>query len=198
MTFCHLVWNVLLETKSKTVRTLFDMVNVTISLSLKAFSLRRREICRFKFLFDFLSLSLNCTPKIGIFYFFSRWKQNASNSLVHLFFKYQLKVWPQYTHCAFSSNLCRGQITQKAIHQLSDLENKKCSPWKVFWTIYPQTLRLLSRRGPRSPDTRLSQHSISPKMTFCFLSNFCRKKFPHLTFLIFIQLWGLSFGKIMR
>ena len=70
---CHFVWNVLLEitkkifskkcsvilkTKSKTVRTLFDMLNVTISLSLKAFSFRRREICRFKFLFDFFSLAL--------------------------------------------------------------------------------------------------------------------------------------------
>ena len=31
------------------------------------------------------------------------------------------------THCAFSSNSFNGQITKKAIHQLSDPENKKCS-----------------------------------------------------------------------
>ena len=32
------------------------------------------------------------------------------------------------SHCAFSSNLFHGQIPQKAIHKLSDTENKKCSP----------------------------------------------------------------------
>ena len=32
------------------------------------------------------------------------------------------------THCAFSSNLFHGQIVQIAILQLSDPENKKCSP----------------------------------------------------------------------
>ena len=32
----------------------------------------------------------------------------------------------------FSPNLFDGQITQISIHQLSDPENKKCSPWKVF------------------------------------------------------------------
>ena len=36
-------------------------------------------------------------------------------------------------HCAFSSNLFHGQIVQIAILQPSDPENKKCSPWKVFW-----------------------------------------------------------------
>ena len=55
----------ILKTKSKTVRTLFDMLNVTISLSLKAFSFRRREICRFKFLFDFLSFALFVLGLLG-------------------------------------------------------------------------------------------------------------------------------------
>ena len=32
------------------------------------------------------------------------------------------------THCSFSSNSFHGQITHKAVHQLSDPENKKCSP----------------------------------------------------------------------
>ena len=31
-------------------------------------------------------------------------------------------------HCAFSSNLIHGQITQKHINQMSSPENKKCSP----------------------------------------------------------------------
>ena len=80
------------------------------------------------------------------------------------------------SHCAFSSNLFHGQIVQIAILQLSGPENKKCSPWKVFGKNHPQILLLLSRRGPRSPDTRLSQHYIGPKMTFQHFSNFCRKK----------------------
>ena len=37
-------------------------------------------------------------------------------------------------------------------------ERKKCSLWKVFGTNHPQTLQILSRRGPRSPDKKLSQH----------------------------------------
>ena len=83
------------------------------------------------------------------------------------------------THCAFSSNLFHGQIAQIYIDQLSDPENKKCSPWKVFGINHPQTPRLLSRRGPRSPEARLPQHYIGPKMTFQHFSNYnlqsCRK-----------------------
>ena len=97
-------------------------------------------------------------------------------------------------HWAFSSNLFHGQIVQIAIPQLSDSENKKCSPRKVFGTNNPQNQLLLSRRSPRSPDARLSQHYIGPKMTFRHFSNFCRKKFPGLTkrlLHIFIQFWGL-------
>ena len=55
-------------------------------------------------------------------------------------------------------------------------ENKKSSPWKVFGINHPQTLQLLSRRGPRCTVTRLSQHYIGPAMKFCYISNFCRKK----------------------
>ena len=40
----------------------------------------------------------------------------------------------------------------------------------------PSIPLLLSRRGPRGPSMRLSQHYIGPKKTFCHLSNFCRKK----------------------
>ena len=84
------------------------------------------------------------------------------------------------THCAFSSNLFQRQIAQVFLDQLSDPENKKCSPWKVFGKNHPQILLLLSRRGSRSPKARLSQHYIGPKMTFQHFSNFCRKKFPGL------------------
>ena len=104
------------------------------------------------------------------------------------------------SHCTFSSNLFHGQIAQIYIDHLSGPKNKKCSPWKVFGTNHSQTLQLLSRRGPRSREARLSQHYIGPKMTFQHFSNFCRKKFPGLTkrlLHIFIQFWGLSFAKIM-
>ena len=84
------------------------------------------------------------------------------------------------THCAFSSNLFHGHLAQILIEQLSDPENKKCSPWKVFGKNHPQILLLLSRRGPRSPEARLSQHYIGPKMTFQHFSNFCRKNFLDL------------------
>ena len=93
------------------------------------------------------------------------------------------------SHCAFSSNLFHGQIVQIAILQLSSPENKKCSPWKVFGTNHSQTLQLLSRRGPRSREARLSQHYIGPKMTFRHFSNFCRKKFPSLIKGIFCTYW---------
>ena len=53
---------------------------------------------------------------------------------------------------------------------------QKISPWKVCGINYPQTLPLLSRRGPRSPDARLSQHYISPEMTFCHFFKFRQKK----------------------
>ena len=99
------------------------------------------------------------------------------------------------SHCSVSSNSFHGQITQKAVHQITDPENKKCSHWKFFGTNHPQNLRFLSRRGPRSLDMGLSQHYIGSKMTFCHFSNFCRKKFPSLSkrlLHIFIQLWGLT------
>ena len=66
------------------------------------------------------------------------------------------------SHCAFSSNLFHGHLAQIYIDQVSDPENKKCSPWKVFGKNHPQILQLLSRRGPRSPEARLSQHYIGP------------------------------------
>ena len=37
---------------------------------------------------------------------------------------YGLRQQPQIAHCAFSSNLFHGQITQKHVDQLSDPENK--------------------------------------------------------------------------
>ena len=70
------------------------------------------------------------------------------------------------SHCAFSSNLFHGHFAQIYISQLSDPKNKKCNPWKVFGNNHPQILPLLSRRGPRGPEARLSQHYIGPKMTF--------------------------------
>jgi hypothetical protein len=42
--------------------------------------------------------------------------------------KNELKISVPVAHCAFSSNLFHGQIVQIAILQLSDSENKKCSP----------------------------------------------------------------------
>jgi hypothetical protein len=59
---------------------------------------------------------------------------------------------------------------------------QKMLPWKSFWNKnHPQTSLLLSRRGPRCPDARLSQYYISPKMICCNFSNFRRKKFPGFT-----------------
>ena len=100
---------------------------------------------------------------------------NATFWLLHI------KTYTKWAHCAFSSNLFHGQIVQTAILQLIDSENKKCSPFKVFGRNHPQTLRLLSRKGPRSPDARLFQHYIGPKMLLQHFPNFCRKKFPGLT-----------------
>ena len=85
-----------------------------------------------------------------------------------------------YPHCAFSSNLFHGQVAQIHIDQLSDPKSKKCSPWKVFGINHPQTPGLLSRRGPRCLEARLSQHYIGQKMTFLHFSNFCRKKVSQL------------------
>ena len=105
-----------------------------------------------------------------------------------------LKIQPSctYSHCVFSPNLFHGQITQISIDQMSFPENKKCSPWKVFGINHPQTLPLLSRRGPRGPDAWLSQHYIGPKepkMTFCHFSNFYRKKFLGMTKYFFCTYW---------
>ena len=97
-----------------------------------------------------------------------QWMQSSPTSYMHNFI-------------TFSSNLFHWQITQRAMHQLSDPENKKRSPWKVFGINHPQTLRLLSRIGPRNLDMRLSQHYIGPKMTFRHFPNFCGKKFPGFT-----------------
>ena len=47
----------------------------------------------------------------------------------------------------------------------------------------------MSRRGPRCPEGRLSQHYIGSKMTFCPFSNFCRKSFPRLTKEISFAYW---------
>ena len=121
-------------------------------------------------------------------------KNIAQQSFHLLYFYFRIFHTGTVAHCAFPSILFHGQIVQIAILQLSGPENKKCSPWKVFGTNHPQTLRLLSRRGPRSSNTRLSQRYIGPKMTFCHFLNFCRKKFSGLTIKllhIFIQLWGL-------
>ena len=89
----------------------------------------------------------------------------------------QAKVLQYILHTAL---FLHGQITQIAIHQVSDPENKKVSPWKVFGTNHHKTLQLLSRRGPKSQKVRLYQYYIGPKMTFRHFSNFCRKRFPGL------------------
>ena len=107
----------------------------------------------------------------------------------HLWHKAMLKVWRKLsfriyqltstaTHCAFSSNLFHGQIAQIYIDHLSGPENKKCSPWKVCWTNHPQTWPLLTKRGPRSPDIRLSQHW--PKKIILAFFKFLQKKVSRL------------------
>ena len=65
------------------------------------------------------------------------------------------------SHCSLSSNSFHGQITQKAVHQLSDQENKKCSPWKVFGTNHPQTLRLFELFARK---TNLKKKSSVPRI----------------------------------
>ena len=59
------------------------------------------------------------------------------------------------THCTFSSNLFHRQITQKDINQLSDPENKKFSPWKVFGIKPPSNIATFEQKKPRCPDARL-------------------------------------------
>ena len=100
------------------------------------------------------------------------------------------KIWSE--HSAFSSNLFHGHIFQKYNNQMSPPENKNVALEKFLELNHPQTSLLLSRRGPRCPDAKLSQHYISPKMTCCNFSNFCRKKFPGLTkkFLTFLYNFG--------
>ena len=44
-----------------------------------------------------------------------------------------------FAHCFVSSNSFHGQITQKAVHQITDSENKKCSHWSFFGTNHPPT-----------------------------------------------------------
>ena len=116
----------------------------------------------------------------------SLWFQAKNNACVN--------ICNTAPHCAFSSNLFHGHLAHIYINQLSDPENKKCSTWNFFGKNHPQILRLLSRRGPRSPELGLSQHNMGPNMTFFHFSNFCRKKFPSLSERlkhIFIQLWWL-------
>ena len=43
--------------------------------------------------------------------------------------KMPMEYLPTAAHCSVSSNSFHGQITQKAVHQISDPENKKCSHW---------------------------------------------------------------------
>ena len=89
------------------------------------------------------------------------------------------------THTAlFSSNLFHWRIAQIAIHQLSDPGNTKCSPWKVFETNHPQSLQLLSRIGPGSPEARLSQHYIGlAKITSKVAGGLFQNFFKDYTFL---------------
>ena len=55
-------------------------------------------------------------------------------------------------------------------------ETKNGALEKFLKYSHPQTQQLLSRKGPRYRAARLSQHYIGPKVTFCHLSNFFRKK----------------------
>ena len=59
-------------------------------------------------------------------------------------------------------------------------ENKKSSPWKVFGINHPQTLQLLSRRGPRCTVTRLSQHYIGENEILLYFKFLQKKDFLHL------------------
>ena len=87
-----------------------------------------------------------------------------------------------------------GQTTQN----LSTKWVPKSSSWKVFGIKHPQTLKLLSRRGPRCPDMRLSQHYIGPKNDILSFFNFLQKKVSFLfqkLFMGFIFCFlGNSFG----
>ena len=96
-------------------------------------------------------------------------KHKKGTTYVHCtLFSYVLLCYLMHsarTLCAFSSNSFHRQITQ---NQLSDPENKKCSPWKVVEANHPQTLGLLSRRGPRCLEARLSQQGPVFSTTWFF------------------------------
>ena len=66
-------------------------------------------------------LMLVCAPTIQIFYleFLSEF-----HTVLEFYIKFMNENVPP-SHCFVSSNSFHGQITQKAVHQLSDPENKK-------------------------------------------------------------------------
>ena len=65
------------------------------------------------------------------------------------------------------------EITQKYIDQLNVPENKNVALEKFLHQNHPQTLPLLTRRGPRCQNARMSQYYMGPKMKFVI--------FPSLT-----------------
>ena len=86
---------------------------------------------------------------------------------------------------AFSSNLFHGQIVQIAILRLSDQENKKCSPWKVFRIIHPQNRFAPGLLGP----LLLKSHR--------FLEYFLQSSFQGLHFLFFgSRCWRIAIWTI--
>ena len=93
-------------------------------------------------------------------------------------------------------------MTQIAIHQLSDPENKRSSPWKVFRINHPQTLQLLSRRGPRSPVMRLFKIRLAQKWNSQISQIFTERRFPGLkkeiscTYWMNVEVWPNDFSKL--
>ena len=141
--------------------------------------------CTKTFIFDEI-WNLNFPPKTN------KSILRTSQDFFYFITDYLVWSWPvtqEIAHCSVSSNSFHGQITQKAVHQITDPENKKCSHWNFFGTNHPQNLRFLSRRGPRSLDMRLSQHYIGPKMTFDIFQISAEKSF---------QAWKKKFSVLIE
>ena len=112
----------------------------------------------------------------------------------------QFDQWSTFIkHCQNNSNLPHtaiflqicfmGILFKNTSTKWVPQKTKNVALEKFLEWNHPQTSLLLSRRGPRCPDARLSQHYISPKMICCNFSNFCRKKFPGLTKEISCTYW---------
>ena len=102
-----------------------------------------------------------------------------------------------YYHCAFSTDLFHGQITQIYIDQLRGPEGIKCSPWKVFGITFKPS-HFWAGEALDARTRGCLNITLSQKMTKWNFSNFCRKTFRGLTkssCTFLYNFWSCNFQK---